>query len=415
MILTKTVIMKWYPNNKSRYVNKGYLYTKMGNEFEVKIEDLANCSHASVLTGCDSCGISTKTSWHNYKKYVKQNGEYFCNKCAKKLYSNENSRLTKLSKSKSFEEWCHDNLSVENANDLLSRWDYSLNIMTPKDVSFSSNKRYWLKCPVNTEHESEQKIINNYTSGQKKSVDCYQCHSVATTHPELVVFFANKNDATKYSIGSHNRVSVKCPNCGHEKEMIVYHLVKGICCPRCSDNFPYPEKFLFSVLNQLGVDFSPQLTRKTFEWCGIYRYDYYIDSIDCIIEVHGLQHYEDATNWGSSLADTQNNDNYKEHLASKNGITNYITLDCRSSKISWIKNSIMASDLPKILNFKDDDIDWLKCHRYSCSGIVSMVCKTWTDGTKSILGISKKLKISKDTVRRYLRKGAIIGMCDYAP
>lgn len=55
MLLSKTVKVKW--NNKYRkyYTSLGYVYTKNGEEFEVKIEDLAENSHAKVEVLCDFC------------------------------------------------------------------------------------------------------------------------------------------------------------------------------------------------------------------------------------------------------------------------------------------------------------------------------------------------------------------------
>ena len=45
----------------------------------------------------------------------------------------------------SFEKWCKDN----KRQDLLDRWDYELNDISPSKISYKSNKKYWFKCPRN--------------------------------------------------------------------------------------------------------------------------------------------------------------------------------------------------------------------------------------------------------------------------
>ena len=42
MLLSKTIKIKWNSRTRKYYELKGYPYTKMGDEFEVDIKDLAN-------------------------------------------------------------------------------------------------------------------------------------------------------------------------------------------------------------------------------------------------------------------------------------------------------------------------------------------------------------------------------------
>ena len=39
IIRPQKVKVKWNSNNKKHYESLGYIYTKMGEEFEVKVED----------------------------------------------------------------------------------------------------------------------------------------------------------------------------------------------------------------------------------------------------------------------------------------------------------------------------------------------------------------------------------------
>ena len=66
MLLTETVILKWNSKIKKHYVDLGYTYTKMGDEFEVNVKDLTHGSNVRVKVKCDYCGKISDVSWHSY-------------------------------------------------------------------------------------------------------------------------------------------------------------------------------------------------------------------------------------------------------------------------------------------------------------------------------------------------------------
>lgn len=411
MLINKTVIIKWNPKIINHYKEWGYFYTKMGDEFEVKIEDLTLGSHALVDIECDGCNKKIKgVLWKSYRMCVRED-KYYCNKCAKNGYK----------KSNSFEEWCYENLSKKEADKLLSRWDYDLNIdkngimLYPRDISHGADVKYWFKCLDHPDHGSELKSIHSCVCGEG-SFACNQCNSISTTHPHLAKYLVNKEDALKYSAHTHVKILMKCLNCGYEKNISPDVMLRvGFGCPKCSDGISYPEKFMFNVFEQLlNKDFEAQLSKAILKWCSNYRYDFYISNINCIIETHGIQHYEELTgNWKfkSSLKNIQEIDKHKELLASKNGINNYIIIDCRKSELEWIKNGVINSELPNLLKFKESDVDWLKCHEAGCNSMVKEVCNLWNDGMNNVDKIVNKLKIHRSTVWRYLKKGAKLGWC----
>ena len=428
MLITTEVEIKWHPRNKAWYINKGYFYTKLGDIIKVKTNDLLIGSNVDVEVKCDckECDnpISFIISWQNYMKTIqKYNNKYYCKRCISKLYGGEKGRLTKLKNGKSFKQWCIENLSKEECNKILNRWDCDINvdkngnILTPDDVSCNSiginGKGYWFKCLDYPEHGSEQKHICSLTSGKQSFINCSKCNMINITHPHLSVFLVNKDDIFKYSMGSKNMVLAKCLECGHEKETRIVDLVKfGVRCPRCSSGY-YPEKFLFSMLEQICEKFQTQLSKITFKWCDKYKYDFYIDKMNgIIIEAMGLQHYEENKLWGSLLK-IQKNDQNKEELAKANNIKNYIVLDCRKSEMYWIKNNVMQSDLPKLLNFKEEDIDWVQCDKYARTGITKKICEEWNNGVKNILKIAEIFKINSVTVRRHLNQGFFLEWTNY--
>jgi hypothetical protein len=75
----------------------------------------------------------------------------------------------------------------------------------------------------------------------------------------------------------------------------------------------------------------------------------------------------------------------------------------------------MNSKLPQLLNFKESDIDWLKCHEYACNSLVKTVCGLWNQDIRSTFKISELINIGNQTIRKYLKQGALLGWCDYNP
>ena len=74
-------IVKWHPKNKGYYTSKGYIFTKMQDEFQVKVEDLPPQSHAWVKVQCDFCGKIIDVKFQNYNNRGKYSDGYACTKC----------------------------------------------------------------------------------------------------------------------------------------------------------------------------------------------------------------------------------------------------------------------------------------------------------------------------------------------
>ena len=84
MILDEYSELKWQAGIKKKYIDLGYEFTKMGDTFKVRVEDLSKGSHSIVHVLCDVCGIVDKyLSYKVYNKNIKSCGFYACsNKCA---------------------------------------------------------------------------------------------------------------------------------------------------------------------------------------------------------------------------------------------------------------------------------------------------------------------------------------------
>lgn len=238
-------------------------------------------------------------------------------------------------------------------------------------------------------------------------------NSIWTTDRWMCDLGLSEKDAKIYCKSSGKNVIVVCPNCGKTKKMIINTIYneRSIACS-CGDGVKYPEKFMTSVLEQLNIEYVFQLTKKSFYWCEDKRYDFYIPSLNTIIETHGRQHYEDC-GW-SKAKDVQENDRIKYELALQNGIGGYIVIDCRKSNKEHIKNSIVNSELNKIYDLSK--INWSECEEFALkSNIVKEVCEYWNDRQEweTTKALAEIFGLSREAIIDYLKKGAGLGWCEY--
>ena len=182
-------------------------------------------------------------------------------------------------------------------------------------------------------------------------------------------------------------------------------------CPNCNDRRSYSEKFFICFLDQLCELYDHNIC---FDWSDNKEYDFWLVEHNMIIEANGKQHYQKSFGYSSSrnLIEEQMNDEYKKELALNNGIKDYIEIDCRKSDKEYIKHSILNSLLPTLLLFDKDDIDWDECHRFALKNIIYNVCIDYKNGFNYNQLIEKYDKC-KNTITDYLKKGSILGWCDY--
>lgn len=245
-------------------------------------------------------------------------------------------------------------------------------------------------------------------------------NDIATVSPWMIKYFKDKTETYENTVNSHKKVLMKCPDCGAEKMKRIGGLyeTKSMGCI-CSDHISYPEKFMISLLKQLNIEFIKELSKTTFDWCKNYRYDFYIPSLNIIIETHGEQHLNTKNyNRGFSVYKRKDslseleNDKRKEHLAKENNIDDYIAIDCSMSTMEFIKNEILSSKLSELLDLSK--VDWLKCEEFALKNLVKEVCNYYNNNknmTTTEIGVI--FGLTKNTIRKYLKSGTNLKWCNY--
>lgn len=227
------------------------------------------------------------------------------------------------------------------------------------------------------------------------------------THPEVAELLITSEDGYKYSKGSNFKTKWKCPDCDHINQSQINRLVNNTKCNKCSDKLSLGEKIVYHLLDYKDIHFKHEVS---FKWSQKKRYDFYIPSFNMIIEVHGIQHYEQTNRRGArTLQEEQENDELKKRIALENGIVNYITIDARKSDSEWIINNLLNSSLVNCLEVNSLDFTLFE---FKPNLITLKAWNLWSEGC-GIMSISEQLKISKKATRGYLTLGKSLGKSDY--
>jgi predicted RNA-binding Zn-ribbon protein involved in translation (DUF1610 family) len=189
----------------------------------------------------------------------------------------------------------------------------------------------------------------------------------ASNYKNYFSVYMTEEQMKLYMPKSERKILVTCPQCGHVKKIAICDLLRnGLGCPKCSDGVSYPNKFGRNFIEQLNVkniiyEYRPKWLVVNDNQCS---YDIYFEYNDTkyIIEMDGGLGHGNFTykRIDGNDIDGLRRDLAKDKLAQANGIT-VIRIDCKKSDSNYIKDNIMNSPLPSILNFSESDIDWAKC------------------------------------------------------
>ena len=233
----------------------------------------------------------------------------------------------------------------------------------------------------------------------------------------MIKYFANKEDAFENSKYSTKVVDMICPDCGriHRKQIQLVMANHGLSCS-CSDNWSYPNKFIYALLEQLHVNF---IAEKSFDWSDKKIYDDYIEynGLKIITEQHGRQHYDKPiikSDRFRAVLEEQENDLYKYNLAIQNGIDYYFVIDSRESSQEYMRRSIINSGLLDVLDTEESDVDWDECGEYAEKNLTKTICEYKRNNPHVTLHqIAGLFHIGYSFVLRSIKVGNKLGWCNY--
>lgn len=304
---------------------------------------------------------------------------------------------------------------------------YKMGISKEYDEDFKTCKLCKRKLPMNTKYFRKDKTYRNgffnvckecqgykftynFNGRNEYNTDFsdYSSKVIYDKFPDKVKYFKYK-DICKVEKPTSNKITTFiCPNCGQEKDMKISSFIhSNFSCKLCGDGISFGEKLFAYILRFNNIEY---LTQYSPKWANNKKYDFFIPSINFIIEINGRQHYEEIGEIYNNLKYQIKNDNYKEKLALDNNIENYVRLDCSISEIDYIFNSIK----------KESKLNFLNLNNINKNICFEEISKSNKIKTKDLFNkgystkdISKILHLENSTIRKYLRELTKLGMCNY--
>jgi hypothetical protein len=186
--------MKWSGNNKKYYESKGYSYTKTGEYFLVKIEDLSHGSGYKITAICTSCAFERKVQFFLYKE--------LCRQCAQKIL-NQNPEI----------------IARKSAHMKKLAFEYKDFLISLSKLRTRENSTSW-----NKNKTDEERILGRFTpenrawSAEVKHRDNYTCVVCkargVTLHSHHIMSYSD-NPELRYVIDNGATLCKTCHNDFH--------------------------------------------------------------------------------------------------------------------------------------------------------------------------------------------------------
>ena len=240
-------------------------------------------------------------------------------------------------------------------------------------------------------------------------------NDVLTLYPELknVLDLNQGVDFSKMGIGEKGSFFFICPDCGKRQKISLRNVIeKGFKCKICGSSNSLPNRFLRSIL--IFLEENKRIDYSDFEFNinneKKFRYDgmLLIGDKKVVIEMQGRQHYIND-GFFSDTEEIKENDIKKEQFAIKNGYEE-IQINCLISDFDKISEDFINKTKHLFyITIEELKYCWKKCQ----TSLLKCICEDYNNG-KSFKDIRNKYKISQDTIRRCLKKGEEIGLCNYS-
>ena len=229
LVKNQKVKINWNGSIKKYYVEKGYPYTKIGDEFEVKVEDLAPKSQKYVLVSCDYCGIPFMKKYSEYNIRKEKHGmddKDCCEDCI--AYKREETCFNKYGvKNYSQVPEIAEKISQSRTKEFEDLTGMTFNYFTVISYVGRKNKnnaRYWL-CECNCESKTRKEIMESHlVRGDIKSCGCLS--SVITTKMNKERSFIHLYPHYKEIYCTYDSMKKRCYNEKHDNYK--YYGARGI-------------------------------------------------------------------------------------------------------------------------------------------------------------------------------------------
>lgn len=180
----------------------------------------------------------------------------------------------------------------------------------------TANKKIKVKCPNGHIYDV---TYAHFSTGER----CIYCQGKKLHHDDVKKIIENEGYQllSEYTLGT-NKIKIKCDK-GHIYKATYTNFQQGRRCPRCSSS--KGEKVISTVLDKYNIKYMQEYIFKGCKYIQPLRCDFYIPSINMVIEYDGEHHfrpvhYSNKYNEYKMYEDTKNRDSVKNAYCKDNGI-----------------------------------------------------------------------------------------------
>lgn len=176
-------------------------------------------------------------------------------------------------------------------------------------------------------------VTINEPSGVLQGYGCNKCHLSYSVDREytqermdrsILIMYEGRvwRDVSTPYINARTKLRWRC--ClGHTWDALPYNVKRGKGCPVCNAeaSASLGERFTREVLDEHGIEFQTQMKFPDLKRIDHLSYDFYIPSVNMLIECQGEQHYKPIDYFGGSerFSIQQEIDQLKREYARQNG------------------------------------------------------------------------------------------------
>lgn len=309
-LISDYCFIKWNKKNKSHFIDKGYKFTKYGDEFRVKVCDLQRFSTRPVRVKCDYCGKEFIQSYDHYIDSLKSINKSSCKECVGKKCAEItlNKRRASL--------YSKINIACKEHGYLL--------ISSSEDI-YNNKSHIKYKCPI---HGEQTMRIANMINGKGCPLCAIDLSSERFKLSDDVVnkrieqcggVWVNKGE---YRNRHEKNLVIKCPICGTKiiTSYVLFTQHGGQLCDACQSKSSLGEQKIRLFLKNNDLSFKEQFW---FDDCrDIYPlpFDFYSEDLNTAIEFDGRQHFSETNYFSYTYDKTKKHDFIKDEYCSKNNI-----------------------------------------------------------------------------------------------
>ncbi|BBI90302.1 hypothetical protein MRS_185 [Staphylococcus phage MR003] len=165
-------------------------------------------------------------------------------------------------------------------------------------------------------------------------------------HKKHIHKYVKYKDLFKYKYTTKKKIETICPNCKRKKDIRITDLIKDNYSCQCSKQYSsFGERLTQSYLDIANIEY---IREYKFKELGKKRFDFFLPKYNTVIEVHGVQHYQEVSGYMNHQK-TKLSDIEKREYCKENSIQ-YIEIDARKSTFKHILSNLQRT-------FKYSNID----------------------------------------------------------